>query len=52
MGPLERAYRLAERGTPPEAWPDAELESYCDELYKTWPELRTMSDAELDALID
>lgn len=52
MGPLERAYRLVERGTPPEAWPDAELNAYCDDLYREWPELRTMIDEELDALIE
>lgn len=31
-------------------WSDEELGAYLEEAYRTWPRLRTMSDAELEAL--
>lgn len=51
LTPLERAYELAERGTPVAQWSDAELNAFCDDAYSTWPELKTMSDEELEALL-
>jgi hypothetical protein len=47
--PLQRAYVLVERGIPPEAWPDAELNAYCETLP---PEIRALSDEELEALLE
>mgnify|MGYP003374889718 CR=1 FL=1 len=46
LTPLQRAYELIERGAPVEAWPEAELNAFCDER----PEFARLTDAELDIL--
>jgi len=48
LSALQRAYLLLKRGVPPEAWPMAELEAYCDQH----PELERLTDAELEALVE
>lgn len=47
MTPLERAYDLLARHVPPELWPDAELNAFCDER----PAMNLLTNAELDMLI-
>lgn len=47
MTPLERAYNLLARRVPPEQWPDAELNAFCDER----PAMNLLTNAELDMLI-
>ena len=47
LSALQRAYVLVHRGTPPEQWPDVELQAYCDER----PEMDRLSDEQLEALI-
>ena len=49
LTPLERAFELLEQHVPPEQWPDAELNAYCDTLP---PEIQALSDGELEALIE
>lgn len=48
LTPLERALELVEQDVPPAQWPDAELNAFCEDSYRDWPELRTMSDEELE----
>lgn len=43
---LSRAYLLLQRGIPPEQWPDAGLNAFCDER----PEMGRLSDAQLEEL--
>lgn len=45
---LERESHPYDR--PVEEWSDAELEAYLAEAYRHWPRLRTMSDADLEAI--
>lgn len=45
---LEQQLHPDER--PVEEWSDEELAAYLEEAYKEWPRLRTMSDAELEAI--
>lgn len=47
---LARFNGLLVSGTDPKQWSDCVLELYCAMLHKLWPALRTMSDAELEAL--
>ncbi len=46
---LDRACELAERGTPPRAWPDAELYAFADAHCQ---HLRGLSDSELEAMLE
>lgn len=46
---FDRAFDLEARGVSVEAWPDAELDAYCENSCLFHPELATMSDAELEA---
>ena len=47
--PLFRAYKLVAHHIPPEQWPDAELNAYCDAHCQ---HLKDLTDAELEALIN
>lgn len=47
---LERFWHDDDDERPVEQWSDEELAAYLEEAYRTWPRLRTMSDAELEAL--
>jgi hypothetical protein len=49
LTPLERAFELLERGTPPAQWPDAELEAYCETECQ---HLLGLTDAQVEALVD
>lgn len=46
---LERAFDPYD-GRPVAEWSDEELAAYLEEAYREWPRLRTMSDAELEAV--
>lgn len=46
---LERALAPYD-GRPVTEWSDVELAAYLEQAYREWPRLRTMSDAELEAL--
>lgn len=50
--PLGRAYDLAERGVPPEQWPDDALNAACEAAYRDWPELATLSDEDVARLCE